>query len=54
MSRHGKLLDRLRDPQRDASWDFIELCQLLQRLGFENARCRKSLFLPQGGREGSD
>ncbi len=35
MSRHEKLLGRLRDPQRDAAWDFAELCQLLQRLGFE-------------------
>jgi predicted RNA binding protein YcfA (HicA-like mRNA interferase family) len=29
------LLDRLRDPQRDASWRFTELCELLQRIGFE-------------------
>lgn len=35
MSKHEKLLVRLRDPQRDTSWDFVELCQLLQRLGFE-------------------
>ena len=35
MSRHEKLLDRLRDPQRDASWRFTELCELLQRIGFE-------------------
>ncbi len=35
MSRHEKLLERLRDRQRDATWDFDELCQLLQRLGFE-------------------
>ena len=35
MSREEKLLERLRDPQRDASWNFTELCQLLQRLGFE-------------------
>ena len=35
MSAHEKRLDRLRDPQRDAAWDFSELCQLLQRLGFE-------------------
>lgn len=35
MSRQEKLLERLRDPRRDASWDFIEFCQLLQRLGFE-------------------
>jgi predicted RNA binding protein YcfA (HicA-like mRNA interferase family) len=35
MSRQEKLLERLRDPQRDASWDFTEFCQLLQRLGFE-------------------
>lgn len=35
MSKHEKLLERLRDSQRDASWDFSELCQLLQKLGFE-------------------
>lgn len=35
MSRQEKLLERLRDPQRDASWDFAEFCQLLQRIGFE-------------------
>ena len=35
MSKHEKLLARLRDPQRDSSWDFTELCQLLQRLGFD-------------------
>ena len=35
MSRQEKSLERLRDPQRDGSWDFTELCQLLQRLGFE-------------------
>jgi predicted RNA binding protein YcfA (HicA-like mRNA interferase family) len=35
MSRQVKLLDRLRDPERDASRRSAELCQLLQRLGFE-------------------
>jgi hypothetical protein len=35
MSQKDKLLDRLRDPQCDASWRFTELCQLLQHLGFE-------------------
>lgn len=35
MSKPEKLLERLRDPQRDASWDFSDLCGLLQRLGFE-------------------
>jgi hypothetical protein len=35
MSRVEKLRERLRDPQRDASWRFNELCDLLQRLGFE-------------------
>jgi hypothetical protein len=35
MSREEKLLERLRDFQRDQSWDFDELCRLLQRLGFE-------------------
>ena len=29
------MLERLRDPQRDGTWDFNELCHLLQRLGFE-------------------
>ena len=35
MSKHDKLIERLRDPQRDASWDFAEVGQLLQKLGFE-------------------
>jgi hypothetical protein len=35
MRRQDKLLDRLRDPQFDASWRFTELSQLLQYLGFE-------------------
>ena len=35
MSREEKLLERLRDPQRDRGWDFDELCVLLRRLGFE-------------------
>ena len=35
MSKLEKLIERLRDPQRDAGWDFAEICQLLQRLGFE-------------------
>jgi hypothetical protein len=35
MSCEEKLLQRLREPQRDAGWDFNELCQLLQRLGFD-------------------
>ncbi len=35
MSRREKSLERLRDSQRDASWDFAELCQLLEQLGFE-------------------
>ncbi|MCW5551560.1 MAG: type II toxin-antitoxin system HicA family toxin [Verrucomicrobiae bacterium] len=35
MSREEKLLERLRNSQRDNSWDFGELCHLLQRLGFE-------------------
>jgi len=33
MSQHDKLIERLRDPQRDASWDFAELGQLLQKTG---------------------
>jgi len=35
VSREEKLLERLRDVQRDNSWDFGEMCHLLQRLGFE-------------------
>ena len=35
MSREAKMLERLRDSQRDRNWSFDELCGLLQRLGFE-------------------
>jgi hypothetical protein len=35
MSREEKLLERLRDSNRDQGWEFSELCNLLQRLGFE-------------------
>jgi hypothetical protein len=35
VSRPEKLLERLREPGRDAGWAFDELCSLLQRLGFE-------------------
>lgn len=35
MSREEKLLERLRDYRQDQGWEFIELCNLLQRLGFE-------------------
>ena len=35
MSREEKLLERLRDFNRDQGWEFAELCHLLQRLGFE-------------------
>jgi hypothetical protein len=35
MASDEKLLERLRDFQRDRSWHFEELCGLLQRLGFE-------------------
>ncbi len=35
MSSLEKLLDRLRNPNRDAGWDFGDLCGILQRLGFE-------------------
>ena len=35
MSREEKLLEHLRDSQRDPNWHFDELCNLLQRLGFE-------------------
>ena len=44
MSRHEKLLDRLRDPQRDASWRFTELCELLQRIGFEMHIAEATIF----------
>jgi len=30
-----RLIERLREPDRDAGWSFDELCGLLQRLGFE-------------------
>ena len=35
MASEEKLLERLRDFQRDQGWEFGELCRLLQRLGFE-------------------
>ena len=35
MASDEKLLERLRDFQRDQSWHFDDLCKLLQRLGFE-------------------
>lgn len=35
MSGLEKLVERLRDPGRDAAWSFGDLCGLLQRLGFE-------------------
>ena len=35
MASEEKLLERLRDHQRDQGWVFGELCRLLQRLGFE-------------------
>lgn len=35
MSREEKQLERLRDFQRDQSWDFDELCSQSRRLGFE-------------------
>jgi hypothetical protein len=31
MSRHEKLLDRLRDPQRDASWRVRQARKVLQK-----------------------
>jgi hypothetical protein len=35
MSSTEKLMERLRDRNRDAGWSFGELGSLLQRLGFE-------------------
>lgn len=35
MSSMDKIIERLREPNRDAGWSFGELCGLLQRLGFE-------------------
>ena len=35
MSSPQKLLARLREPSRDAGWNFGDLCGLLQKLGFE-------------------
>ena len=35
MASEEKVLERLRDHQRDRGWEFGELCRLLQRLGFE-------------------
>ena len=35
MSSPAKLIERLREPNRDAGWDFGDLCGLLQRHGFE-------------------
>jgi len=35
MSSPEKLLERLREPNRDAGWNFGDLCGLLQKLGFE-------------------
>jgi hypothetical protein len=35
MASDEKLVERLRDFERDQSWHFEELCGLLQRLGFE-------------------
>jgi hypothetical protein len=49
MSKHEKLLERLRDPQRDNSWDFAELCQLLQNLGFEMRQSGSHHFFRKSG-----
>ena len=35
MSSPEKLLERLREPNCDAGWDFGDLCGLLQKFGFE-------------------
>ena len=35
MSSPEKLLERLRQPDRDAGWNFGDICGLLQKLGFE-------------------
>lgn len=44
-----KLLERLRDPRRDPSWNFSELCQLLQNLGFEMRTSGSHHFLRKAG-----
>jgi hypothetical protein len=49
MSREEKLLERLRDHQRDQGWDFGELCHLLQRLGFEMRVNGSHHFFSKGG-----
>ncbi|MDQ6623718.1 MAG: type II toxin-antitoxin system HicA family toxin [Verrucomicrobiota bacterium] len=49
MSRHEKLLERLRDPQRDSGWSFPELCQLSQQLGFEMRQSGSHHFFRKPG-----
>lgn len=49
MGKHEKLLERLRDPQKDNSWDFAELCHLLQKLGFEMRQSGSHHFFRKPG-----
>jgi hypothetical protein len=49
VSKQEKLLDRLRDSQRDNSWSFAELCQLLQNLGFEMRQSGSHHFFRKSG-----
>lgn len=49
MSKHEKLLDRLRDPKRDNGWNFAELCQLLQNIGFEMRQSASHHFFRKTG-----
>ncbi len=52
MSQLEKLLDRLRDPNRDAGWDFGDLCGLLRQLGFEMRISGSHHFFRQPGAAG--
>ena len=49
MSKHEKHLERLRDPQRDNGWNFSELCQLLENLGFEMRQSGSHHFFRRPG-----
>ena len=44
MSRHEKLLDRLRDPQRDASWRFTELLSYFSASDLKCALLEATIF----------
>ena len=49
MGKKEKLLERLRDPRRDPGWNFSELCQLLQNLGFEMRMSGSHHFFRKSG-----